>query len=127
MMNEAEAKDRLIDVMRENTELRARVSEIEVRYDSVTISLKEKCAELAGLRNEYVEVVDELAAIKPAWSNAPEWAKWLSMDIATRWWWYECEPEQRESGRIFSSPNSVDMGAMDCRWRDTLEHRPEES
>ena len=80
-MNEAEAKDRLIDVMRENSdlraklndnhaascvdagvilELRARVSEMEARYDNVTVALKEKCA--------------ELTAIKPDWSSAPKWA-----------------------------------------------------
>ena len=41
-------------------ELRARVSEMEARYDSVTVALQEKC--------------DELTAIKPAWSDAPEWA-----------------------------------------------------
>jgi hypothetical protein len=50
-------------------ELRARVSEIEVRYDNVTILLKEKCA--------------ELAAIKPDWENAPEWAS----GAVAKWYW----------------------------------------
>ena len=73
--------------------LRARVGEMEARYDNVTISLKEKCA--------------ELAALKPDWSDAPEWA-----DRMVAWvYWVETKYE----------------GRVDKACRVVIERRPEES
>ena len=118
MMNEAEAKDRLIDVMRENAELRARVSEIEARYDSVTISLKEKCA--------------ELAAIKPAWSDAPDNAEFLTQDEQWTWEFHEVEPHPVETAETeddygwWGSRGWCDY-VYNKNWRNTLERRPEET
>lgn len=30
--------------------------------------------------------------MKPNWDEAPEWAKWLAMDVSGVWWWSEREP-----------------------------------
>ena len=46
------AEDELKWEQGKRADLRARVSEIEARYDNVTIALKEKCAELARIKTE---------------------------------------------------------------------------
>ena len=59
-MNEAEAKDALIDVMRENETLRLQLNGMTSMKDALT--------------DEAEKLRAELAAIKPDWKDAPEWA-----------------------------------------------------
>lgn len=59
--------------------------------------------------------------MKPSWTDAPEWAKYLAMDRDERWYWYDVKPFRQgivwvNSGRALESDNS--------NWRDTLEPRP---
>ena len=42
-------------------------------------------------KKEDCEIVT-LAAAKPSWDDAPEWANWLAMDIDGAWWWHNSKP-----------------------------------
>ena len=123
-------------------ELRARVGEIEARYDNVTISLKEKCKELNGEKNhrniwhrtacdeakENAKLRAELAAIKPDWSDAPPEAKWLAQDEDTYWLFWEIKPVPGKQCRVNEWENGGDYFETTIKgWQNTLERRPEES
>ena len=60
--------------------------------------------------------------MKPDWKDAPEWARWLTMDIDGTWVWWELEPYYTEGEWL-----------RGCRWksaakiysaRDSKESRP---
>ena len=115
-MNEAKAKDALIDAQLEIIKLRARVGEMEARYDNVTISLEEKCA--------------ELAAIKPDWSDAPKSAVWRAYDNdgSLLFWTAAANPEAVDDDYGWSSLGIIDTENWRFpNWCDTLERRPEET
>ena len=102
----------IAEIMKERDQLRARVGEMEARYDRVTISLKEKCA--------------ELAAIKPDWEAAPPEADWLAQDEDTNWLFWEKEPVPGQQCRINEWENGGDYYETTVKgWKDTLERRPE--
>lgn len=64
--------------------------------------------------------------MKPSWSDAPEWAKYLAMDKDGWWWWHELEPkitfveEWISEGRFKQCKDNI-------HWLDTLEPRPLDS
>lgn len=57
------------------------------------------------------------------WKNAPDWVRFVVMEIDGSWWFYENEPTimaygwQAQSGRSAQLYPPVD-------WRDTLKGRP---
>lgn len=62
--------------------------------------------------------------MKPSWSDAPEWAKYLAMDEDGEWFWYENKPDLASiwwayTGKIMEAPTIPDGNC-----RDTLEPRP---
>lgn len=65
--------------------------------------------------------------MKPQWSDAPEWAKWLAMDANGEWWWFQRQPVTASEWRMERSPDGQLSEATpqpDPNWRDTLEPRP---
>ncbi len=59
--------------------------------------------------------------MKPDWTTAPEWAKWLAKDEDGTWYWYEEEPVA--GGTVWCSNGRL-KGA-ESHWRDSNEQRPE--
>ncbi len=53
--------------------------------------------------NNIREQLDELErmmmnnVVKLPWDEAPEWAQWAAMDEDGNWYWYEAEPELRDT------------------------------
>lgn len=72
--------------------------------------------------------------VKPKWSTAPTWAKWLAQDNDGAWYWYEERPvPSATSNKCWNrNPNTSNgNGGNLCRafagdddWKDTLERRP---
>lgn len=61
--------------------------------------------------------------MKPDWKDAPNWANWLAMDKDGEWWWFENEPELRES---WWEPGCGHLRKADMdyySWTGTLEYR----
>ena len=103
----------LVDLRLENKRLRARVGEIEARYDNVTVALQEKRA--------------ELTAIKPDWKDVLKWVKWRARDKDGRLWNYSNEPSKIGDWGWTQEGGMSDMASGCQNWQDTLERRPEES
>jgi hypothetical protein len=64
--------------------------------------------------------------MKPDWSTAPDFARYLAMDEDGEWFWFENKPEARN--RVWMviphfAHASVGKGSV-SNWRDTLEERP---
>ena len=60
----------------------------------------------------------ELAALKPSWDDAPEWAEYLALDYESTCFVWQWRESQIAIGKRIQS-------AMVLSWRDTLERRPE--
>lgn len=65
---------------------------------------------------------------KPAWKDAPEWAKYLAMDADGTWWWYESAPKTNiaylkwwsySAGKCEQAENQNEL-----LWKTSLEERP---
>jgi len=69
--------------------------------------------------------------MKPDWSEAPEWAKYLAQDEAGYWRWYMFPPwaEVNISPGFWESRRhsvKAGKGERNAFWKDTLEMRPKE-
>ena len=62
---------------------------------------------------------------KPKWENAPHWAKFLSMDSDSLWWWYENKPYLYDDCTWDASGLSRMAKLDNDNWKETLEQRPE--
>lgn len=62
--------------------------------------------------------------MKPLWSTAPSWAKWLAMDADGGWCWFECEPKQGNILWITTRGKANEVKSV-TEWTATLEPRPE--
>ena len=66
--------------------------------------------------------------MKPDWSTAPFWAKWLTMDGDGLWQWHEKEPKYSHATGIWYNDNlgrtRYDNSELPAA-ADTLEARPE--
>lgn len=60
--------------------------------------------------------------MKPDWKNAPSWAKYLAMDDAGFWYWFERKPE--ESCGFWASNYQISQAGKSKCWNETLEARP---
>lgn len=66
--------------------------------------------------------------MKPDWKDAPEWAKYLSMDEDGEWYWFENKPAifgdlwrtHHESDGKYC--RSTDVSRVN--WKESLEPRP---
>ena len=63
--------------------------------------------------------------MKPNWSTAPSWARYLAMDRDGEWYWFSHEPNAGISGWWISVGECCRAGISN--WRDTLEERPVEA
>jgi hypothetical protein len=107
-------------LLAENERLQSKLNQLHEAY---TVDI--------GKQNDVIDQIRaELAAIKPQWENAPEWAKWLASDEDGDWYWYEDRPSwgmsdwfmegigdgyrQQEAGKAYEMCGH-------------LEHRPEAS
>ena len=61
--------------------------------------------------------------MKPDWKDAPEWAKWLSMDGDGKWGWYENEPACG-GFRWFARSGRYQVAAAAPAFERTKEGRP---
>ncbi|QRI46348.1 hypothetical protein [Xanthomonas phage X2] len=67
--------------------------------------------------------------MKPDWKDAPEWARYLAMDLDGRWCWFEHEPEYDRVGFWCEGRGRIDELPRSARWpgidpTTTLEARP---
>jgi hypothetical protein len=68
--------------------------------------------------------------MKPSWTDAPEWARYLAMDENGEWFWFDREPTLNETPvwgalrwDILGGEGHV-QAAIVPGWRDTLDSRP---
>lgn len=62
---------------------------------------------------------------KPNWSDAPEWANYLTLDEKGYWEWHEKEPEVIECDQLINNWNSIGKHKIACSAKDELkESRP---
>lgn len=69
-----------------------------------------------------------MSAIRPSWSTAPAWARWLAQDGDGSWYWYADRPTASVTGsRVWVRPSSLskqEKAADDVdSWSKTLEHK----
>jgi len=69
------------------------------------------------------ETVVEVLEMKPNWSTAPDFARYLAMDKDGAWWWFSHKPRAGTSGWWLLS-RGIGLRASVGDWRDTLEERP---
>lgn len=67
--------------------------------------------------------------IRPPWSKAPDWAKYLAQDGDGTWYWYGDRPLASTSGsKVWIRANNQAQQAVvehdDDAWKGTLEHKP---
>jgi hypothetical protein len=66
--------------------------------------------------------------MKPSWDEAPEWARWLSMDASGDWYWYEDKPIENWRGqewqKNYRSESRTSVASQADEWYETLEERP---
>ena len=48
--------------------------------------------------------------MRPAWKDAPEWARWLAMDEDGSWWWYAERPVKDASWGKFRNEVEGSLG-----------------
>ena len=64
--------------------------------------------------------------MKPSWSEAPEWANYLTQDEDGQWYWFEKKP-RIWGGDVWWAPNSQFESASilieDESWKQSLEER----
>jgi len=60
--------------------------------------------------------------MKPDWSTAPEWARYLAQDEDGEWCWFQNKPNEGHAAWWFSGGECCCASISD--WRDTLEERP---
>ena len=144
-MNEAQAKDKLIDVMRENETLRLQLNGMTSMKDALIDEAEKlradltnamKCSDILGRDiNDFEQVIaelrSELAAIKPDWTTAPK-AIYRALDSFGAWHLYQEEPyinnDVEYKGLYFDDAYWNGARAnMIPNWCDTLERRPEET
>ena len=75
------------------------------------------------LKIEFDELRAELAAIKPSWDDAPEWARWLGSDEDGDWYWYKQEPTWAMGD--WWDGVQWEIAAKACDMTGWLEPRPE--
>lgn len=61
--------------------------------------------------------------MKPSWSTAPEWAKWLAMDEDGVWFWFEFKPYLNSDGVWRSDGGAYATAGASIFFRDSLETR----
>jgi len=114
----AKIKNEMIDVLQENANLRARLSECNTNW-------KNQADDIAQLKTERAELRAELARLAPPWDDAPANATHRAIDIDGDWLWFIGEPHgSDENGWDFDSADV--MPVTFHRWRETLEERPDE-
>jgi len=66
--------------------------------------------------------------LKPNWDNAPEWAKYWTVDNDGKCWWFECMPGISDNDNYWTEPSPYGKTKADktsCEtWRESLEERP---
>jgi hypothetical protein len=67
--------------------------------------------------------VVEVLEMKPNWSTAPDFARYLAMDDDGEWYWYEEKPTI-ELNDIWHTCGRHQLALCPPSWRDTLEERP---
>lgn len=64
--------------------------------------------------------------MKPKWSDAPDWAKYLAMDANGEWYWYKSKPKKLKDCDCWSGGKyGYYAGNSFEGWKQTLEARPE--
>jgi hypothetical protein len=66
---------------------------------------------LSSLLRQIAEAQEPAETIKrcgkPDWSDAPEWACWLAVDLNGSWYWYEEKPEACSAAKVWlNEPSS---------------------
>ena len=138
----------IIRLADENERLRAKLATVkdeldqQKKYTKSAVKYAEMMDDADTATNEMVDKLQaEIAAIKPDWSAAPEWATHLASDEGTGWVWWKGGPHQttttiRDHAGTFGGwqlDNTIgyitdETGwiARIPNWRDTLEARPTE-
>ena len=112
------------------------------KYTKSAVEYAEMMDDADTATNEMVDKLQaEIAAIRPNWKDAPEWATHLASDEGTGWVWWKGGPHQttttiRDHAGTFGGwqlDNTIgyitdETGwiARIPNWRDTLEARPTE-
>lgn len=61
--------------------------------------------------------------MRPEWSKAPPWAKYIAMDRDGVWFWHENEPTL--GSRDWQSMGQISFAGEDAfNWKTTMEERP---
>jgi hypothetical protein len=65
---------------------------------------------------------------KPDWKDAPEWARFLAMDMNSCWWWYQEKPTMNLSTSEWEAKKRslIQVAKINVPlWQETLEERPQ--
>lgn len=62
--------------------------------------------------------------MKPYWSKAPDWARYMAQDESGDWFWYEKEPRAGSESWSHEGGRYEFARAAGEAWRGTLEERP---
>ena len=81
--------------------------------------------EILNLRMDNERLRAELAAIKPSWDDAPEWATYRAYN-ASGPVWFAAEPSVAPYTYHWQSSFASEPAYLN-NWRDTLERRPEDT
>lgn len=61
---------------------------------------------------------------KPSWDDAPEWARFLTVDQDGEWFWREFDPEHSSFGPWWESEGRKELAVIEPKWYEFLESRP---
>ena len=66
--------------------------------------------------------------MKPDWTKAPEWAKYIAMDSNGAYYWYATKPYSNlDLGEWMTNEGPSQRAVMrDVNWVNSLEPKPEE-
>lgn len=62
--------------------------------------------------------------MKPDWSKAPKWAKWLAMDKFGDWYWFEDHPQWDKKTEDWKVPSTKITLARPFSANQSLHPRP---
>jgi len=61
--------------------------------------------------------------MKPDWSTAPEWARFLAMDANGAWYWYEERPRDGDETWMWVAGKISIAVGYGTPWYETLEEK----
>ncbi len=62
--------------------------------------------------------------MKPDWSQAPVWAKYLAQDVNGSWVWFALKPEPNDTHGEWMPQGRFQRAKTTPEWRETLEGMP---